>query len=79
MNIDNEQWKSDGDCYICRRKEYCRKTCAANRKAVHRAINEAISNCTNKVVGASYIGIEKEFLKDLADSAKGDGDKNADT
>lgn len=30
----NEQWKSDGDCSICRRREYCKKICTKAKSRV---------------------------------------------
>lgn len=36
--IDNEQWKSNGNCNICRRKSYCKKDCPAFHRAIQRAI-----------------------------------------
>ena len=29
MTDKSEQWKLDGKCHICRRKEYCSKPCKA--------------------------------------------------
>ena len=52
MMFDNEQWKSDGNCEICRRKSYCRKTCTARNKAVQRAIGRAIIGSSKKIMGA---------------------------
>lgn len=28
----SEQWKSGGQCSICRRKSYCKKKCKANKE-----------------------------------------------
>lgn len=33
MGVDKEQWKSTGDCSICRRRNYCSKRCRANKMA----------------------------------------------
>lgn len=27
MTLNNEQWKSDGDCNLCRRQSYCNHLC----------------------------------------------------
>lgn len=37
-----EQWKSGGDCRICRRRKYCTKTCSAYEKALKRDIATAV-------------------------------------
>lgn len=47
--IDNEQWKSEGNCEICRRKSYCKKSCD---RAVRREIGRAIVNASGKIMGA---------------------------
>ena len=32
MTDRGEQWKSGGQCSICRRKSYCKKQCKANKE-----------------------------------------------
>lgn len=32
MTDRNEQWKSGGQCSICKRKNYCKKQCKANKE-----------------------------------------------
>ena len=29
---DNERWRSDGNCLLCRRYEYCSTVCKAQRQ-----------------------------------------------
>lgn len=41
--MNNEQWKSDGKCLICRRKSYCKKACSASKKAFQRDIMKAFA------------------------------------
>lgn len=36
-DITNDQWKLDGDCAICRRRNYCTKACKANRISTYNA------------------------------------------
>ena len=36
--MDNEQWKSDGDCTKCKRLKYCSQACTANMKATEKLI-----------------------------------------
>lgn len=55
--FDNEQWKSNGDCSICRRKEYCRKSCSANEARMNRVIKVAIN--------ATSMGIARTFIKSV--------------
>lgn len=56
--FNNEQWKSDGDCSICRRKEYCRKSCSASEARMKRVIKVAIN--------ATSMGIAGTFIKSVA-------------
>ena len=69
---DNEQWKSDGNCSICRRKTYCKKACSASKKAVQRDVMRAfarteagnamltIGACAEAMTGYSYLGVDLE-------------------
>ena len=43
MQNDSDQWKGDGDCDRCRRKEYCKTECKAHRKHV-KEIQDALFN-----------------------------------
>ena len=38
MKTDNEQWKSNGDCDICRRKSYCKKQCKKRKDNYYNEI-----------------------------------------
>lgn len=48
--FDNERWKSDGDCSICRRKEYCNKDCSAHQHRVNRMIKKAFFNSVSSKI-----------------------------
>lgn len=50
--INSEQWKSGGNCEICRRKSYCKKICGASNKAMQRAIDRAVISSSSKIMGA---------------------------
>lgn len=41
-----DQWKSEGLCYKCRRKKYCKTTCRASREAAAARIRAAIMKAT---------------------------------
>lgn len=41
-----DQWKTDGLCYRCRRKRYCKTTCRASREAVAARVRAAIMKAT---------------------------------
>lgn len=40
----NEQWKTNGECSICRRQSYCKKRCSANKKSIQRAVGRAFAS-----------------------------------
>lgn len=39
----SEQWKIMGDCSNCRRKDYCKKECAAHKRLAYQIFKEAIT------------------------------------
>lgn len=41
-----DQWKTDGLCYRCRRKSYCKTTCRASREAAAARVRAAIMKAT---------------------------------
>lgn len=41
-----EQWKTDGLCYKCRRKKYCKTTCRASRESAAARMRAAIMKAT---------------------------------
>lgn len=41
-----EQWKTDGLCYKCRRKKYCKTTCRASRESAAARVRAAIMKAT---------------------------------
>ena len=41
-----DQWKTDGLCYRCRRKKYCKTTCRASREAAAARVRAAIMKAT---------------------------------
>lgn len=46
MAADNERWLTDGDCKMCRRKDYCSKACGASKRRMQRQVHEAMNNVT---------------------------------
>ena len=36
--MSSEAWKDTGNCAECRRKDYCRKTCSANKRRMEQII-----------------------------------------
>lgn len=42
VGMSSEQWKSGGDCKLCRRKKYCGKVCKQHREAIRRMVRDVI-------------------------------------
>lgn len=42
--INNEQWKSGGQCSICKRKSYCKKQCKANKENFKTEVKNTFAN-----------------------------------
>lgn len=41
MQQNPEQWKSGGDCRVCRKNKYCKKPCSANKRLMNSIVLEA--------------------------------------
>ena len=51
MKIEkNEQWKLDGKCPICRRKDYCSKPCTRAKRARENFVRGAIMDAMLNVL-----------------------------
>lgn len=61
-NSENEQWRLEGNCSICRRKGYCKRNCRANRGSLDKFISETILEKT----GLSPV-ITELFVKEQND------------
>lgn len=44
----SEQWLSNGDCSICRRRTFCHKDCKARSKSIEKDVESTISNILMK-------------------------------
>lgn len=49
----NEQWKLQGNCQVCRRRNYCSKLCTAKQRANQIAFNAAMYNAMDKTTGGA--------------------------
>lgn len=38
----NEQWRTGGDCTLCRRQNYCTKQCKQNKQKIEREIKSLL-------------------------------------
>lgn len=50
----NEQWKLNGDCNLCRRKNYCKKPCTKYTRATNRMIYSMVHQIMDKATYGAY-------------------------
>lgn len=50
MDKRTDQWKTDGNCYLCRRQKYCKQTCSANKKSFRKLSSGTIRKLTPEEV-----------------------------
>lgn len=48
---NNEQWKSDGNCNKCRRKNYCSKSCTLHTRIEKYRMKVYIAGTMNEMTG----------------------------
>lgn len=74
--IDNEQWESDGNCNICRRRSYCKKNCSAFHRGIKRAVigrmfeNTAFAAMTIEALANNHDGYFKKEAKECESKQK---------
>lgn len=56
----NDQWKRGGLCAMCRRKDYCKTRCRANRVYAEVRIKEYLRRRTGIPQIEAALGVEKE-------------------
>lgn len=56
----NEQWKGEGNCDICRRKNYCRKLCKPAKLRQQAEIANVIANAMFKAISKGTSDKSKE-------------------
>ena len=55
---ENEQWKLQGDCTKCRRKEYCSKPCTRCNRVARAKMKRLVADTMNEMTG----GAMKEII-----------------
>ena len=40
----SEQWKLNGDCEVCRKRNYCQKDCSKRKEYIEQLAQQTISN-----------------------------------
>ena len=54
----SEQWLLNGDCRICRRKNYCSKPCTRCKRETKAEIQQLVANAMNEATG----GVMGEYI-----------------
>ena len=50
----SEQWNLDGDCSLCRRKNYCSKRCTLNKRKSEILMRSLVASKLNEITGGAY-------------------------
>lgn len=59
---ETEQWKLNGDCDKCRRKNYCTKKCRAKQTKIERVLEEYSKSIIDSVLPEPYASNAKNWL-----------------
>lgn len=59
----NEQWKLDGNCKLCRRKNYCKTQCSKSKKSEQNAIRNALINTFFRGIPQDVLDSMEEYRK----------------
>ena len=54
----SEQWLLNGDCRICRRKNYCSKPCTRCKRETQAELKRLVANAMNEATG----GVMSEYI-----------------
>jgi len=54
-----DSWKTNGDCKECRRKNYCRKVCTANKRWLNNLVSAKMAE--DPVLGLVSNEIDKRY------------------
>jgi len=55
----SDNWKTNGDCKECRRKNYCTKVCTANKQMLKNLVHAKMAE--DPVLGLVSKEIDKRF------------------
>lgn len=51
MTENNEQWLLQGECKLCKRKNYCRTTCKARKNNINLGLTKAFRTGLKRRMG----------------------------
>lgn len=50
----SEQWKLNGDCRLCRKKNYCSKPCTRCKRETRLMLRSMVSQALDKATDGAY-------------------------
>ena len=56
-----EQWKLDGDCSLCRKKNYCSKPCTRNKRETEIMMRSFVASKLNEKTDGAYSKILEQI------------------
>lgn len=57
MTENNEQWLLQGNCNLCRRKNYCNTTCKAHRNKINLGLTNSFKATMERKIGNDGAGV----------------------
>ena len=48
-----DQWLLNGDCSLCRRNNYCSKSCTVHRRNIHKCVYHAVESSIDRATGGA--------------------------
>lgn len=63
MSDKTEQWKLDGDCSLCRRKNYCSNRCTRNKRKSEMLVRSLITSKLDEITGGAYSEINRRLTE----------------
>ena len=66
-NNKSNQWELEGNCNICRRKNYCSKPCTRSKRARKALMKEMATSYLDKMTGGAYSDIIDRTGRDYFD------------
>lgn len=63
MSDKTEQWKLDGDCSLCRRKNYCSNRCTRNKMKLEMLVRSLVANKLNEMTSGVFSELNRKLTK----------------
>ena len=63
MKDKSEQWNLDGDCSLCRRKNYCSNRCARNKRKLEIMMRSMVTSKLDEITGGAYSELNRRLTE----------------